>query len=186
MLQFIKDFFNPSKSKESAIITMHGLLVFFAMTSILISLFLTFNYLCAKPWFIFTNTAVIILAISISGFLLGFIFGIPRSVRFRFDKIKDKFANLEGNDNVLADNTNLEEISDWVTKIIIGLTLIEGRKIIQMIENGSRSIANSYPKCDATVGEVNLFVFSYCLILFLQVMDFLEATFGQEHYLAVF
>lgn len=166
MFQTIKDFLAPTNSKKDADITMKGLLQFFALSTVLIALFLTINYSSSSPLFVFTNTAVIILAISISGFLMGFIFGIPRSVRFRFDKTKDKFANIEGSDNVLADNTNLEEISDWITKIIIGLTLIEGRKIIHMIENGAYSIAKSYPVSSNTVSGINLFVFSYCLILF--------------------
>ena len=166
MFKTIKNFLAPTNSKKDADITMKGLLQFFAFSTVLIALFLTINYSNSSPLFVFTNTAVIILAISISGFLMGFIFGIPRSVRFRFDKTKDKFTNLEGSDNVLADNTNLEEISDWITKIIIGLTLIEGRKIINMIENGADSIAKSYPVCGVNICEINLFVLSYCLILF--------------------
>jgi hypothetical protein len=166
MFQTIKDFFAPTNSKKDADITMKGLLQVFVISLFLIPLFLTVNFYDSSPLFVFTNTAVIILAISISGFLLGFIFGIPRSVRFRFDKTKDKFANMEGGDNVLADNTNLEEISDWITKIIIGLTLIESRKIIRMIENGADSIAKSYPVCGGAICDINLFVFSYCLMLF--------------------
>jgi uncharacterized integral membrane protein len=166
MFQTIKEFFAPPTSKKDADITMKGLLQVFVISLFLIPLFLTVNYYDSSPLFVFTNTAVIILATSISGFLIGFIFGIPRSVRFRFDKTKDKFANLEGSDNVLADNTNLEEISDWITKIIIGLTLIEGRKIIRMIENGANSIAKSYPECGTIICDLNLFVFAYCLMVF--------------------
>jgi uncharacterized integral membrane protein len=166
LFQSIKAFINQPKSKDGAMITMHGLLLFFALITLMITGLLTINYSKTSPLFVFTNTAVIILAIAISGFLMGFIFGIPRSVRFRFDKTKDKFANTDSNENILADNTNLEEISDWITKIIIGLTLIEGRKIINMIENGAESIAKSYPKCGIIACDINLFVFSYCLILF--------------------
>jgi uncharacterized integral membrane protein len=166
MLETFKNLLAPATSKKEADNVMKWLIQGFVVSLFLIPLFLSINYWGAKPLYVFTNTAVIILAISISGFLIGFIFGIPRSVKFRFDKTKDKFANLEGSDDVLADNTNLEEISDWVTKIIVGLTLIEGRKIIRMIENGAESIAKSYPKCDIVICDVNLFVFSYCLMIF--------------------
>jgi hypothetical protein len=166
MIKTIKDFFAPTSSKEDADITMKGLLQFFAGCTLLIATLLAINFYKDSPVFVFTNTALLILATSISGFLVGFIFGIPRSVRFRFDKTKDKFSNLDNSENFLADNTNLEEISDWITKIIIGLTLIEGRKIIRMIENGADSIAKSYPKCGVVICDINLFVFSYCLIVF--------------------
>src|SRR6476620_11118100 len=51
----------------------------------------------------------------VSGFFLGFLFGIPkRNVE------KESAYNL---------STNLVDISDWLTKIIIGLGLIEIKKI---------------------------------------------------------
>src|SRR5215207_3296326 len=50
------------------------------------------------------------------GALVGFLFGIPR----RFQR--------EGSDPALGGlvvNTNLEQISDWLTKIIVGVGLVE-------------------------------------------------------------
>lgn len=161
MIKFLRNLIDPDNNKSDASLTMLSLLVFFPFISLLVILSLTLNYPLKSVSFVVANTLTIIFSISIVGFLLGFIFGIPRSIRFRFDKTKNKFGNIDDNENYFADNTNLEEISDWITKIIVGLTLIEGRTIIRYLENSAHSIADSYPKTN-----IDLFVFSYALIVF--------------------
>jgi hypothetical protein len=65
--------------------------------------------------------------------IVGFLFGIPRQLQ------------LDGADQIagsgLLVNTNLEQISDWLTKIIVGVGLIE----IGRLANGLDSIAESVP-----------------------------------------
>ena len=62
-------------------------------------------------------TAILIGSCSfMSGGLLGFLFGIPRTLQ------------SETSETVITRykaNTNLEEISDWVTKIIVGVGLVQ-------------------------------------------------------------
>jgi hypothetical protein len=55
------------------------------------------------------------------GGLTGFLFGIPRTVQ-------SAKADDDGNENYVS-NTNLEQISDWLTKIIVGLGLTQINKI---------------------------------------------------------
>jgi hypothetical protein len=73
------------------------------------------------------NTAIGVLIAGMSGaigLLLGFLFGIPRSLQ------REK---AHANDTISGDsfapsyetNTNLEQISDWLTKIIVGVGLVE-------------------------------------------------------------
>jgi len=59
-----------------------------------------------------------------SGLLLGFLFGIPRS-------LQQQSAITTGLDSVssYAVNTNLEQISDWLTKILVGVGLIQVGRI---------------------------------------------------------
>jgi tetratricopeptide (TPR) repeat protein len=54
------------------------------------------------------------------GVLLGFLFGIPRTLQ---GDVPDKATRT------YQVNTNLEQISDWLTKIIVGVTLIDLRTI---------------------------------------------------------
>ena len=72
-------------------------------------------------------SAVIAGAALLSGGLLGFLFGIPRILR---QSVPPKPANT---DDLASDaavlryqpNTNLEEISDWLTKILVGVGLTQ-------------------------------------------------------------
>lgn len=74
-----------------------------------------------RPAFTLAGVLLLIaLAAWLSGSLVGFLFGVPR---FRAEA---NTASAE--QQVLArylPNTNLEQISDWLTKIIIGATLVQ-------------------------------------------------------------
>ncbi|MEV5720620.1 YrzE family protein [Amycolatopsis mediterranei] len=62
------------------------------------------------------SLAICLASGSIGG-IAGFIFGLPKSAR------KSKTGQ------VYEPNSNLEEVSDWLTKIIVGVGLVEIRKI---------------------------------------------------------
>jgi hypothetical protein len=66
---------------------------------------------------------IISLASSLSGTVLGFLFGIPRLNR-KFDPRDDYDKTTK-----YYPNTNLEDVSDWLTKIIIGVTLTQLTRI---------------------------------------------------------
>src|SRR5262245_229949 len=67
------------------------------------------------------------------GCLLGFLFGIPRTLQRGSDAGSHQSkAGLGGEDSVglpahrfFISNTSLEDISDWLTKIIIGIGLVQ-------------------------------------------------------------
>jgi tetratricopeptide (TPR) repeat protein len=81
------------------------------------------------------------------GMLLGFLFGLPRSPR-KSDTQGDsnpKGGNSDESTHAPAgkkedertgygDNTNLEEVSDWLTKIIVGLGLIDLKDAPQQLK----------------------------------------------------
>jgi hypothetical protein len=84
-------------------------------------------------------------ASAIIGAFLGFLFGIPRSLqhaarqtasgaetKVEMNASTAKGLNDTNNANganatrrFFATNTNLEDISDWITKIIVGLSLVQ-------------------------------------------------------------
>jgi hypothetical protein len=57
-------------------------------------------------------------ASAMSGAIVGFLFGIPRALAQ--DHQRDT-----GQGPLYAPNTNLEQISDWITKILVGLGLVQ-------------------------------------------------------------
>ncbi len=64
------------------------------------------------------SAILLALAFLATGNFFGFIFGVPRSLQ------NTDPANSTKND-AYGENTNLEQISDWLTKIIVGITLVQ-------------------------------------------------------------
>jgi CheY-like chemotaxis protein len=73
---------------------------------------------------------LIALGVFLAGALIGFLFGIPK-VASAAAKQQNQSTNGQASDapRILNVNTNLEDISDWLTKIIVGLGLVELRNI---------------------------------------------------------
>lgn len=84
---------------------------------------------CASPsgegYFTRVGTSLSLgLGAVVLGGLLGFVFGIPRTLQHDISPTAGKTA--EASDNIAYQiNTNLEQISDWLTKIIIGVGLVQ-------------------------------------------------------------
>jgi hypothetical protein len=80
----------------------------------------SFIALLPKPLHIFGIAALIGGSALFVGALVGFLFGIPRTLQGEAtDKTKRTYQV----------NTNLEQISDWLTKIIVGLGLVNLRAV---------------------------------------------------------
>ncbi len=71
-----------------------------------------------------------------SGFLLGFLFGIPRTLQ---SEQPPPGAASEGYEQRV--NTNLEYISDWLTKIIVGLGLVQLGKLPSKLDAAAQYVA---------------------------------------------
>ena len=87
-------------------------------------------------WNVFSTGLLLALASGSSGGLLGFLFGIPRTLAKETSNNKDKdqpSPNVQASGNKSEEqggagqavNTNLEEISDWLTKILVGAGLVQ-------------------------------------------------------------
>jgi hypothetical protein len=99
------------------------------------------------------KTLSIALACSAVGGLLGFIFAIPkRSDDGAVRPVRDPAAGTGaadvsfeasggGGSTAYRPNTSLEEISDWLTKIIVGLGLVQAAAIGRFVETQGAAIA---------------------------------------------
>lgn len=94
------------------------------------------------------GVVTMLLACAAIGGLLGFIFAIPKRVEVAIIKPTEEPA--AGNepqmksgvaDSSYRPNTSLEEISDWLTKIIVGLGLVEARAIGSFVETQGAAMA---------------------------------------------
>jgi len=81
------------------------------------------------------------------GALLGFLFGIPRSIAAPASTTsKDGTENKDGAEEPeavqhFAANTNLEQISDWLTKILVGVGLVQIHEVGGAIEDLADGLA---------------------------------------------
>jgi tetratricopeptide (TPR) repeat protein len=96
----------------------------------------------------------VLIASAVLGGFLGFLFGIPRLLQHSPNPgstpsaadgskpgVKPKKSEAAENERAsrrfLSSNTNLEEISDWITKIIVGLSLVQAGFIFEKIKRAA-------------------------------------------------
>ena len=107
----------------------------------------------------FAVGAIAFAAAFVVGAVIGFLFGIPR--RLQREGVEAPLGTT------LVVNTNLEQISDWLTKIIVGVGLVQ----IGEISSGLDSIAESM----VLGGEASANTFALSLLVFSLVDGFLLA-----------
>jgi hypothetical protein len=102
------------------------------------------------------------------GALVGFLFGVPKSR-------SDDPSVSQRDDGSFRPNTNLEQVSDWITKIIVGIGLVQFRDIGTAIYSLGRAVGDSMrdpstPPGSATVFAVALLVGSGLISFLLTYM----------------
>lgn len=94
----------------------------------------------------------------ITGLLIGFLFGIPKSVEPQPGEAAGMYSA----------NTNLEQISDWLTKILLGVGLTQMGEIANWVGRTSDYMANNM----TLDGHEAMFISS--LMIFFVVCGFLD------------
>jgi hypothetical protein len=88
-------------------------------------------------WQMLGTTALIAVASASVGALLGFIFGIPRTLdpasRVAVASAAVQAGPVASSQAALAANTNLERISDWLTTLLIGATLVQVGNVLTWV-----------------------------------------------------
>jgi tetratricopeptide (TPR) repeat protein len=115
----------------------------------------------------FVGQAAIMLAVSgaavMLGGLVGFLFGIPRRLQ-NGERVKEQAetVNAEQSEGMLYEgNTNLEQISDWLTKIIVGVTLVKLADIVTELEKYGDRIATATGRPSDAAFSVGLIIFFF-------------------------
>jgi hypothetical protein len=88
-------------------------------------------------WQTLGTTALVGVASAAVGALLGFIFGIPRTLdpagRVAVAGAVAQGAPVASSQAALAANTNLERVSDWLTTLLVGATLVQSQNVINWV-----------------------------------------------------
>lgn len=117
------------------------------------------------------------LACAASGILLGFLFGIPKVLQRNSGpdavpaKIEVKDSGIPKSSYQLLVNTNLDDVSDWLTKIVLGVSLIELRKIPSLLHQLARMIAGE-------LNDVRLTSFVIAVIIYFVIVGFMTGYFA--------
>lgn len=142
----------------------------------LVSLWASFTSKKSAFWGVLGLSVIVGLGAIMSGGLLGFLFGIPRSLQ------QNETAASNGKDNqrFYSNNTNLEQISDWLTKIIVGVSLTQlpalQNQFHQLSLNVSRGF-NKYISADFS------FPLASCIMIFYSITGFLAVYLWARIYL---
>lgn len=127
---------NPCKERTETIIIILSLIALLAFTLII---FVSIN---SKSIFQFYSTLgigiLLAMGVFIFGTLIGFLFGIPKTLQGS----DSGGTNSEKGDNGIGEsksdhyqpNTNLEQMSDWLTKILVGVGLTQLTKIPSLLQ----------------------------------------------------
>jgi hypothetical protein len=94
------------------------------------------------------------LACLIVGIIAGFLFAIPRVPANDDPNAKESKSSSPGSGGKhggLGINTNLEQVSDWLTKILVGLGLVEAKTLIAQLRNAGIYIGASLGRDGATI-----------------------------------
>jgi hypothetical protein len=110
------------------------------------------------------------------GFLGGFLFGIPKTLQ------RDDGPDT-GDPYKQRVNTNLEQISDWLTKIIVGLGLVQLRKVPEYLGRASEWMAQSFTAAPG-VQTTQIASVSTSVILLYSIVGFLAGYLITRLYLS--
>ena len=119
-------------------------------------------------------------AFFIVGGLCGFIFGVPKVVANstldpnalqNISAITDE-ASKKAKKNIIQENTNLTQISDWLTKVLIGASLVQLKEIPKFIVSVSRKMAKGIGIDQAAANIDSLTVLSGGIIVYFVTWGF--------------
>lgn len=103
------------------------------------------------------------------GFVLGFIFCVPRIAKHPIDtRALASSGKADIDSNPVESNTNLVEISDWLTKMLVGVGLVELYKIAPLLKRLAQFLAPGLSGCDspACVGSSKSFAIGLVVFFF--------------------
>jgi hypothetical protein len=118
-------------------------------------------------------------ASAVGGGLLGFLFAIPRALPAKREVAPTSEAQPNTGDTPQYEvNTNLEEISDWLTKILVGVGLTELRNVPEAMESVAKRLG------PVLGGAPSSGAFAETLLLYFAICGFLEGYLWTRVFLA--
>jgi hypothetical protein len=95
-------------------------------------------------WSVAGLSIIIGLSSILCGGFFGFLFGIPRSLQKSNAENLTAVTTANLKERTYSNNTNLEQISDWLTKIIVGVSLTQLPAIQKGFDTLATRVANGF------------------------------------------
>lgn len=136
-------------------------------------------------WALLGANLLLGLAAAAAGAVLGFIFGIPRTMNAADRAAVANAVSQDGitgkTQAVMAANTNLERVSDWLTTLLIGATLVQVKDIVRWIGGLGKELVKPGPLAnDALVPVIIVFFFFLSFLgVYLITRLYLTSAFNQ-------
>jgi hypothetical protein len=124
-------------------------------------------------------------AAAAAGALFGFVFGIPRTLdpasRAAVATAASQGGTVAASNAVMAANTNLERISDWLTTLLIGATLVQIKEIVGWVGKlGDGLLQSGQAANDAVVPIIVIYFFALSFLgVYLITRLYLTSAFVQ-------
>lgn len=117
---------------------------------------------------VFSVCVMVAGAALMAGSLLGFLFGIPRTIQddIEWNVPLQKTAINDASRNYRP-NTNLEQISDWLTKILVGVGLTQIPRIREELERLINYLAPGLGGLESSSG------FAFAILVYFSICGFL-------------
>ena len=114
-------------------------------------------------WRVLASAAMYAGASFAAGTLLGLLFGVPRSLGA--DLGSSGALGTPGPVPTVGANTNLEQISDWLTKVLVGASLVQFQAI-------GRGLGRLFRDIGPTLDKESGIAFAGCLVVYYAVTGF--------------
>lgn len=131
---------------------------------------------------------IVALASALVGAIIGFIFGIPRSPNTVSDFAASGDSTQIPNEETLMDrafqsNTNLEQISDWLTKILVGVGLTQITVFPEKLKSLSEYIGKAFVSVSSSNPHAGSTILAGGIVLFYSMCGFLISYLWSRVYL---
>jgi hypothetical protein len=122
-------------------------------------------------WGLFGVLTLLAFAAFCSGGLLGFLFGIPKYKAQQAPTPGDAAAidAVREDEPTYAPNTNLEEMSDWLTKVIVGAGLVGMSGLVDRFDGLTKNLATCFGEAPCAAGVVGADLLAFAILGFFAI-----------------
>lgn len=133
--------------------------------------------LMAATWGAALSALLAAAALTLVGGIVGLLFSLPRAVA--------EETPAAGKSKALyALNINLEQVSDWLTKIIVGVGLVEARGIADYVMRGAKALGAAFNAAQPTLPVSVATVIGFSMIVAYPAIGFLIGFWSVRLYIS--